>query len=469
MFGGRKQELKILEEEYKSSKNSLVVIYGRRRVGKSSLIEKFGKNKKLFYSFEAIEQGTTIEQIQHFTESLKKQINDPILSSIHFKTWREVFNYLDQKFVNNQHKVVLCFDEFQWMAAGQSKLPSLLKFVWDTQWKNKKIMLILCGSIASYMVKKVVKSKALYGRISREILLQGLEPNESLILFKNKRSKEEVLKYLLIFGGIPKYLENIDLNESFNKNMNRLCFSKGSFMLEEPDAIFYSQFKETETYLKIVRLLQTGIHSYKQISDKLKICSGGGLTSYLYNLELAEIISEYKPFDNQSNTNLKRYKLSDEFLCFFYKYMEPNLDLIQGNRSSNLFDRLCASEYLPWMGYAFERFCLKHAYYLIDKLGLTNEVLRVGPYFKRNDQGFQIDLAIARNDNVISLCEIKYQESPIKTTIIPEFERKLSLFPIPKGYCVEKVLISTQGPTESLKDTGYFHQYLDLEGIFNDN
>lgn len=466
MFSGRDSELKILEKEFRSSNNSLVVMYGRRRIGKSSLIEEFSKNKKNCYLFEGIEQGNTLEQIQHFTESLKKQIQDPILESVNFKSWREVFNYLDQKLINSKHKIILCFDEFQWMAVGQSKLPSLIKFFWDTQWKKKKVMLILCGSIASYMVKKVIKSKALYGRISKKILLKSLEPNESLALFKNKRSKDEILKYLLIFGGVPKYLESIDLNESFNRNMNSLCFSKDSYLLEEPTAIFYSQFKETETYLKIVRLLEKNIHSYKEISEKLKIASGGGFSSYLDNLGLAEIISEYRPFNSKQNTKLKRYKLSDEFLCFFYKYIEPNLNLIQGTKTTNLFDKLCGNQYLPWMGYAFERFCLKHAYYLIDRLDLSNEALRVGPYFEKQGKGFQVDLVIARNDQTISLCEIKYQDTAIETKIIPEFERKVSLFPVPKGYSIEKILISTKGPSKALIDTGYFHKYLDINDIF---
>ena len=182
MFVGRQKELKILDEAYQSEKCELVVIYGRRRIGKSSLVEQFAKNKPHYYAFEAIEGEKTTSQIKHFTNSLKKQLEDPILDSVDFKSWEKAFAYITDRIITggkNKKKKILFFDELQWMAAGRSKLVGFIKYYWDKHWKINNVLLILCGSVASFMVKKVLSSNALYGRVTLEILLKGLPANES--------------------------------------------------------------------------------------------------------------------------------------------------------------------------------------------------------------------------------------------------------------------------------------------------
>ena len=167
MFIGRKNELKLLEDAYATNKSCLAVIYGRRRIGKSSLVRQFSLNKPYFFSFEAVENEDTEGQIQHFTSLLKEQVNDSSLSNIKFKNWRDVFTYLTDKLIKrrSKKKLVIFLDEFQWMAAGRNKLVSLVKYFWDNRWKYNHVMLILCGSVASFMVKRVLTSKALYGQL----------------------------------------------------------------------------------------------------------------------------------------------------------------------------------------------------------------------------------------------------------------------------------------------------------------
>jgi len=463
MFVGRKRELKLLNEAYHSPRSELVVIYGRRRIGKSSLVNKFAENKSPFYTFEAIEGETTKGQILHFTELLKEQLKDPILESVSFKTWENAFSYINERIINEKHgkrKQILFFDEIQWMAAGRSQLISLLKYYWDNHWKEKNIMLILCGSIASFMVKKVIKAKSLYGRITLEILLKGLRADEAAYLFGKKRGKEEVLKYLLVFGGVPKYLEEINLASSFNQNINRMCFSAHGTMTHEVHRIFYSQFREAQTYLRIVTLLKKGIHSLNEISKKLNISSGGGLRQYLENLEQAEIIRSFVPFDKGIKSKFRKYALADEYLTFHFKFIEPNLRTINESSSKKLFETLTKGSFEPWLGLAFERFCIKHAGFLAEIMGFEEEMLTASPYFARDDKQFQIDLLYKRADNVITLCEIKHHNSKIGTKIIPEMERKCTLITPPRGYTVEKALISPYGPDNALRDSGYFNHYL---------
>ncbi len=468
MFVGRKNELKLLNDAYRSEKDELVVLYGRRRIGKSSLVKCFAKKKKFYYEFEALEGETTHGQIDHFSQQLKKQIDDPILDSVRFANWEQVFTYLTEKIIKRKTKAkkVLFLDELPWMAAGRIRLVSLLKYYWDNHWKGKHVMLILCGSVASFMVKKVLHSNALYGRTTIEILLKGFSPREAAYLLGKKRSREEILNYQLVFGGVPKYLEQINPNQSFNQNMNTLCFSPHGIMLKEVERIFYSQFREPRTYLKIINLLKNGIFSLSEISSKTKIPSGGGLNQYLKNLERAEMIRSFIPFDRSGNSKFKKYTLADEFLVFFFKYIEPNLRVIKESSSQRLFETLTQNSFDPWLGFAFERFCLKHAGMLAFVMDFADDLLLASPYFRKNDERFQIDLLYKRADRVITVCEIKHQNIKIGTHVIPEMQRKCALLKVPRGYALEKALISLYGPDNSLKDTGYFHHFVTLDDIF---
>jgi AAA+ ATPase superfamily predicted ATPase len=467
MFVGRKNELKLLNDAYRSKKDELIVLYGRRRIGKSSLVKCFAEKKKFYYEFEALEGETTHGQINHFLQQLKKQIDDPILDSVRFANWEQVFTYLTEKIIKRKTKVkkILFLDELPWMAAGRIRLVSLLKYYWDNHWKGKHVMLILCGSVASFMVKKVLHSNALYGRTTIEILLKGFSPEEVAYFLGKKRSREETLNYQLVFGGVPKYLEQINPNQSFNQNMNTLCFSPHGIMLKEVERIFYSQFREPRTYLKIINLLKNGIFSLGEISSKTKISSGGGLKQYLKNLERAEMIRSFVPFDRSRNSKFKKYTLADEFLVFFFKYIEPNLWVIKESTSRRLFETLTQNSFDTWLGFAFERFCLKHAGMLAVVMDFADDLLLASPYFKRNDERFQIDLLYKRADRVITVCEIKHQNIKIGTHIIPEMQRKCALLKVPRGYALEKALISLYGPDNSLKDTGYFHHFVTLGDI----
>lgn len=468
MFFGRKKELAIFESCYNSRNSELIVLYGRRRVGKSSLVKTFAESKRYYYNFEAIEGWNTQKQIIHFTASLAKQINDPMLRSVKFQTWDDVFTYLTDKVIqkrNRKKKIILLFDEIQWMAAGRNALISLIKYYWDIFWKENNIMLILCGSIASFVVNKIVKSKALYGRITCEINLKGLNPNEAACFFSKRKSKEEILRYFLIFGTIPKYLEIIKQNKSFSYNLNSLCFSAHGVMLNEVERIFYNQFRETRVYSIIVMHMISELVNLDTISKKTKIPSGGGLKRYLTNLELAEIIRKYIPFNKKSTSKMIRYTLSDEFLIFYYKYIYPNIKIIEESDNVNLFENITKSSFEIWLGFAFERFCIKHAYYLAEKMGFAEKVKIASPYFERNDKSFQIDLLYQRFDNVITICEIKYHNKEISTGVIADMERKIKFIKIPRGYSIETVLISIYGPNSQLKNTAFFDRHITIDDI----
>lgn len=163
---------------------------------------------------------------------------------------------------------------------------------------------------------------------------------------------------------------------------------------------------------------------------------------------------------------MKKYRLGDEFLIFYFKYMEPNLRSIKSGGQEKLMEKVSSDSLDVWLGFAFERFCLKHAGYLAGIMGFKDELLLASPFFKREDPGFQLDLVYKRADKVIVACEIKYSNKPLTTKLIPEMEKKCAVFKIPRGYSLERALISLYGPDKALADSCYFNHYVTLENIF---
>lgn len=466
MFIGRTHELTLFQEKFLSRKSELAVVYGRRRVGKSTLLKKFIQGKPHLY-FEGLEKLRTQAQIQTLTQQWADQTQNPILKNVHFSHWNEFFSALTDSLKNTTGKMILVFDELQWLAAGRNELISILKFYWDNHWKDKPVFLILCGSVASFMVKKVIHSKALYGRITLELLLQGLTPKEAELLLGKTRSRHEVLKYLMVLGSIPKYLEDINTARSFELNMNQMCFTSHGSLVSEIDKIFFSQFKDHKTYLDICYFLSEGPQSLQQISNHLNIPSGGGLKSYLTNLEQSCFIREQVPFDKGQNSKNKRYRLSDEYLIFYFKFIKPHLKLIKSNPNQNLFDRLVKSKWNPWCGIAFESFCQKNALLIAERLGFLDKIENFGPYFVRGEENYQFDLVFKRFDQVLTVCEIKYYDAEVTTRVIPEMQRRCEfLKETYSSLSIEKVLISPHGPDGALRDSQYFQGYLSLNDFF---
>ncbi len=465
IFIGRKDESKQLETLWFAKQTKLISFYGRRRVGKTRLIKTFCENKPHLY-FEGLEDGDTQTQVAHFLNQLAQQLKEPHLKDLSYTDWPPVFELLFQK-ISAQKNMILVFDEFPWMASGRVKLVSFLKHYWDKSFKeHPHLLIILCGSAASWMLKNIVRSNALYGRTSENILVAPLDPREVREFVGKKRGQKEVLEYLMCFGGIPRYLEEFDFNDSLQLNIERTCFERSGFFIHEAEKIFYSQFKEIRIYQQICKLLMEGPLSLHEISTKLKIPSGGGLKQYLKNLEAAVIIESSMPIKDFKPGKNPLYYLTDEFIRFDHYFIQPHLELILKSKIKNLFLRITAGKWPIFLGLAFERFCFKNRYLLAQQLGFEDKVVACGPVFGREKKGYQYDLVFLRNDGVISLCEMKYQNSPLGPSLIAEMESKLKRSSFPKNTTIEKILISNQDPSNALEESRYFHKILNISDIW---
>lgn len=467
---GRKYELSILKKTQESNRAELGVVYGRRRVGKSFLLKSLKAKNELY--FEAIRGLSLQEQIDHFCKQIAEQTKTVPVAA---KSWQEAFDTLSIYIASGRWYVVL--DELPWMASEKPQLVSILKYYWDNKWKqNSKLTMVLCGSIAKFMVNHVVHSEVLHNRKTFEIKLEPLPCNEAALFFKKKRSTYEITQFLMVFGGIPKYLEQLNANRSLVVNLEELCFKKGGFFVNEFETLFKEQFKVIRTYESIVRKLSEKKSTKEEIADHLKKSSGGSLTTYLSNLENSDFIRK-KASISISNSNLKtktaKYEIWDEWLFFYFRYMEKNLKKIQMNTTESVFHRLMSGSFDIYLGLAFERFCQKNIEKICTAMGISLwDLDTFGPYFQQakrtkekihsSPKGTQIDLILKRK-NILTIVECKFTENPVDTKVIKEVERKIEFLQIPTKYTIEKVLISASGATEAVHKEDYFNQILGLD------
>lgn len=473
-FVGRNYELNLLKEEEDKKSASLIAVYGRRRVGKTRLIEEFYKGKKKFWKFDGLENQPKSKQIRLFLSTLARHSDNPLYETAKCENWLDVFKLLDQA-INQSSKncdITLFFDELPYMANRRSEMISDLKWAWDNLWsKKEKFTLVLCGSVALFMVDSVINSSALYGRINLEICLKPLTLQECYEFFEKRYSRREIVNLYMFCGGIPAYLMQFKKNLSVAVNINKLAFCKDGYFTQEFQRIFKDVFHEDSIYRKI--MLQ--FSKYKSLKageliELLSMTAGSGFNRYLDNLEKASFIKGFVPCGKPEKSKLKRYSLDDEYLHFYFKFIQPNLRKIEGNTDKDLFSQIVqTNRYQSWAGLAFERVCIKHAKKIMEALKIDQLVKEYGPYYDRSsnkEESVQIDLMFDRYDPVITICEMKYYVVKIGKWVLKDMERKIALLPDSKK-TIERILVTTEGITDDLKDTGYFSSILLDECLFD--
>lgn len=470
LFIGRAKEQDLFSQFSKKNEAAIMIVYGRRRVGKTQLIEHTLADRNLI-KLEGLENQPEADQIQHVLYQLSRYTGEGYLSKLQLNSWVEVFDLIADKYPDG--KWTLYLEELQWLANYDTKLISALKYVWDNRFRhNSELRLVLCGSSPSFMIKKVVQSKALYNRSQQEILLKPftlLETQE----FLPKLSKQEILLAYLTVGGIPEYLKYLRNGASVFISICENSFTENAMFSNEYEKIFISSLADNVHYKVIISYLsQVKFASRAQISKHLKISSGGNLTDILTDLELCGFIEKYKPYHAKSGRGLYRYCIKDAYLIFYNKFIDPVKDDIQrGKFTNNPTAAIHQQSFNIWMGYAFERFVRDQQFIIAKMLGFSGLPYKSGVFYNRSieqqNSGFQIDLIYEHSQHVYTICEIKYYAGLVDCSVIDEFEKKLALFPNRKNKTIKKVLITTQGATQELINRVYFDHIITLDDFFD--
>jgi AAA+ ATPase superfamily predicted ATPase len=471
-FSGRKEELEILDGIKRRGKTSIVVVMGRRRIGKSALIYEFSHSFKHYWEFQGAaprKDSTNESQLLNFAEQLQKNFGgaQPLLNN-----WTEAFSELAKEIRSRPCLIML--DELSWMGKYDPDFAGKLKIAWDTLFSRiPNLILVLCGSVSSWIEENILKSTDFVGRVSHTLRITELDLKNVLTFWganSSKVSLRDRLTYACISGGVPKYLEEFDLKETISANVKKLCFTAGGYLFDDFEKIFSDIFgNRQQIYKKIVETIISKHLTPQELAEKLGISYGGDITNYITDLESSGFISRdyhFKPGGNKGRHS--RLRISDNYLRFYLKHISPNKEKI--NR--NIFGFKHLSDLPGWhsiIGLQFENLILNHLPEMIQLLGLQNErILSAGAYFQSattKSQACQIDLLIECKPNNFYIAEIKIQDE-ISAKIITEVQHKLDLIKLPRYSSRRPVLIYFGNLSPDVEDADFFDKILDIGKSF---
>ena len=469
-FIGRQHELSLLRDLLKKKSSSLVVIRGRRRIGKSRLAEEYSQSFPKTYSFTGLPPTPRITSQKQRDEFSKQMEQQKITSKAH-QDWSDCFFDLAQSC--SRGPVLVILDEISWMGSKDPAFLGKLKIAWDQHFKkNPELIMLLSGSNSSWIEKNILSSSGFLGRVSLRLHLQELSLSECNRFWdpdKNRIVAYEKLKILSVTGGVPRYLEEILPQETAENNIHRMCFTPEGFLFSEFDNIFSDLFSHKSVqYKNIVEKLTKGPLSLSEIAGQLGREKGGDLSDYLSDLCETNFVSRDFNWNIKTGKTgkLYRYRLSDNYLRFYLKYIEPNKNRIQN----------AGFEGLPpaWnsiLGLSFENLVLNNKRLLFELLKIKpQDIILASPYYQTQTlsrKGCQIDLLIQTKFNTLYVCEIKFEKNSIGYSIINEVQQKTDRLALPKGFSCRSVLIHVGGVTDAVIESDYFSDVIDFTQFFS--
>lgn len=414
-FIGRKQEIKMLQDIKDSGKAEFVAVYGRRRVGKTYLIQQFFDNKFAF-SATGILEGTREEELFAFTSALiAVGYTGP-----QPKTWLEAFEGLKSVLERQLHKgrQVIYIDELPCFDTPKSGFVRALGHFWNT-WAalRKDVILIVCGSATSWMIENIVNDHGgLHDRTTHTIYLRQFTLAETESYLQTKKihwPRQMIVETYMMLGGVPYYLSLLNPQESLAQNIDRLYFHKNSELGQEYQRLYASLFKSPESYIRIVEILGKNKQGLTrgEIAEKLKISSSGTLSKQLENLEYCDIIRRYvTKIGGRLKTNEAYYQLVDLFTLFHLTFSKKL------TTEDYWEQRLNTPVLNSWQGLAFEHVCMVHIRQVRHALGLDKIAVEYYSWRSSTAPRAQVDMIIERADRLVNLCEIKYTQSEYTIT-----------------------------------------------------
>jgi len=409
MIIGRKQEISTIKEVCERDESQFIVVYGRRRVGKTYLVREVFDNKFTF-QYSGVANVSNAQQLSEFHRALLSQgLKTEEQPKDWFDAFHQLFHLIEQ---SKDEKKIVFIDEMPWMDARNSHFVTALEHFWNAYATTRKdVVLVVCGSATSWIIKKVFRNiGGLYGRVNRRIYLRPFTLKECEEYAQSRKlhlSREEIMEAYMIFGGVAFYWSLFTPSKSLTQNIDSLMFEQDGELRHEFNTIYESMFSTPESYINVVKALggkKAGM-TREEIIKKGKLTDNGGLTRTLEDLENCGLIRKYRPLLNKNKDTL--FQLIDNFTLFHFHFL---IDKAEGVTWSQLQQQPI---YNMWCCLAFERLCLLHIDNIREVIGINKILCGVYSWVWKGDEvypGCQIDLVIDRSDGVINLCEIKYSK-----------------------------------------------------------
>ncbi len=454
-FIGRVAELSSLEQAYQGRQAAFIPIWGRRRVGKSTLIRQFAKGKPCLYFLG--KETRSEAQLKEFLEAAAMASGESVLAELAPDDWKRVLLRTVEMW--KTPRLILVLDEFQYLAAAVEGLTSILQECWDLHWKDGgKVMLILCGSQVGFMEREVLGRKSpLFGRRTAQLRLRSFGHVESAD-FLPKWSLEQKACAHFLCGGVPMYLERFDEDSSLRSNIERLFLSPTGIMAYEVDFLLREELREVQNYYAVLSSIAGGDHSTKTIARTSGIPEGS-LKYYLRQLtELGYVARQFPLFDKPPKRNQIRYILDDALLRFWFRFVADRTSIVHHYGPKRSFDKVIAPQLESYWGLCFERLC-RAAMPLLYEAEDVGAGFQVGEYWDRH---VQVDLVGFRDDDWTDLGECKWSRVRSVAAVDRELMTKVAKYPNSRNATIGRRLFLRKRPraaSENLK----IH---DLEDLF---
>ncbi len=445
MFVNRENELKNLNDEYRKKRSSFVVIFGRRRVGKTTLIKEFVKNKDYIY-FQADLQNEVL-QIQRFKSIFSEKYKDINLFDTEFNSWDGLFAFFFKDRVNKKDKkLIIVIDEFQYLVKVNPSIPSIFQRIWDDILSKSNVMFIISGSSVSMMYQSVLNyNSPLYGRRTLQINLKPMGFFEFKKFFNNQELKK-IFEFYSVIGGVPKYVELLDLKKTLEWNIENRILNKSEFLYFEPKFLLNEDFNNLTNYFSIMEAISSGEHKIGNISKRLKV-KVNNLSSFIDKLILVELIEREVPVTEENPSKSKKglYFIKDNFIKFWFTFVFPFQSYIEMDNIKFVMDKVKKS----FNNYVSRNFEKVSTEFLI-KSRIPFEFMKIGRWWNKNNE---IDI-VGIGENKILFGECKYSENRVGKKVLDELIGKSGLVEGYENYEKYYVIFSKNGFKKELLNYG---------------
>jgi len=418
-FINRNEELSFLEKEYSRKGSSLIVLYGRRRVGKTALAVEFMKDKAGIY-FLATEENETQNRLA-FKNIVAESTGSELLMNANVDNWDVIFKvWLDAV---DGSKQLMVIDEFQYLGKSNNAFPSVFQRIWDTLLKDRNVMVIICGSLVSMMESQTLAySSPLYGRRTGQIKLKQIPFRYYNEFFPDKTEKE-LIQYYAITGGVPKYIELFYGSKDIYKAIENNVLSKSSFLYDEPNFLLQREVSEVGSYFSLIKIIAAGNRKLSRMASALEI-KQTGLTKYLKTLINLDILEREVPVTEYNPEKSKKglYKIKDNFMVFWFKFIFPNLNYIESGHDELAMKKIRTNLVNMHIAYVYEDICTEKMWQLNADNIWNFHFDKVGRWW---DNDTEIDIvAIDTTGNDIIFGECKYWNNTIGLDVLDGLEIK---------------------------------------------
>lgn len=481
MFVGREAELEFLNQKYKEEKGQMIVLYGRRRIGKTETLRAFCKGKP--HVFFSCTQTTDRMQLAKFSAQMLRE-NIPAKQYItEFSDWESAFSAILELPYGDEKKLVV-IDEFPYMCRGNKSIPSILQNLWDSKLKDRNVMLILCGSAMSFIEKELLAEKnPLYGRATGIYKMKEMGFYDAIRFFPDYEERDKVLAYAVL-GGVPHYLKQWDSSLSVEENIKKNILTKGCVLYSEVEFLLHQELRETPMYNSIIEAVALGSTRLNEISQKSLVDNTAKTGVYLKNLMELGIIEREFSVDTKAKerANIGRgfYRLTDHFFRFWYAFGFANFSQLEDGDVEGVYEYIIKPSLHRFASIAFEDVCREFVREMQKRKALAFRYAKMGRWMGKTtvrDEGAQgglriaeteIDiLGIGQNEKEYLIGECKFKDSPFRYSSFLDTAAKLT--PLKENAAFYYALFSESGFDEKLtayaKANPQFVQLYDLETI----